>query len=87
MTQAQLNQILEQLETLAPYELCQLYQVIQTYIANREQAVHQAKFHQALLTSGLIQQLKQPSSSPVTQRRLVQVDGKPISETIIEERR
>ncbi len=87
MTQAQLNQILEQLETLAPEELSQLHQVIQTYLANREQAINQTKFHSSLLQSGLVKQLKQPTSSPATQRRLIPVHDKPISETIIEERR
>jgi len=86
MTQAQLNQILEQLETLAPEELWQLHQVIQTHLADREQAIQQTKFHQALLTSGLVKQLKQPSSSQAAKRQLIPVQGKPVSETIMEER-
>ncbi len=87
MTQAQLNQILQQLETLEPEELWQLNQVIQTSLAKVEQAVHQTKFHEALSKSGLVKQLKQPTSSQATERQLIQVSGKPISETIIEERR
>ena len=87
MTQVQLNQILKQLETLTLLELLQLHQVIQTHLTNREKAIHQTKFHQALLYSVLIKELKEASSNPVTQRRLIAVHGKPISETIIEERR
>jgi tetratricopeptide (TPR) repeat protein len=44
-------------------------------------------FHQALLASGLVKQIKQPSRNPQSVRQLIQVQGKPISETIIEERR
>ncbi|MEC4818815.1 MAG: hypothetical protein SAK29_36905 [Scytonema sp. PMC 1069.18] len=87
MTQAKLNQILEQIETLEPDELRHLYQIIQTHLTTKEQAIQRTKFHQVLLTSGLVRQLKQPSSSRATERCLVQVQGNPVSKTIIEERR
>ncbi len=44
-------------------------------------------FHQALLASGLVKQIKKPLSYQLSARRLVQVQGKSVSETIIEERR
>ncbi|NMG08979.1 hypothetical protein [Brasilonema sp. UFV-L1] len=87
MTQAILNQILDQLEALAPEELQQLNQVIQKHLAAKEAAVQQTKFYQVLLTSGLVKQLKQPSQNRQTERRLIQIQGTPVSETIIEERR
>jgi uncharacterized protein YicC (UPF0701 family) len=87
MTQAILNQILDQLEALEPEELQQLNQVIQKHLAAIEEAVQQTRFHKALLTSGLVKQLKQPSYNRQTERRLIQIQGKPVSETIIEERR
>ncbi|MEI2580909.1 MULTISPECIES: hypothetical protein [unclassified Scytonema] len=87
MTQAILNQILDQLEALEPQELQQLNQVIQKHLAAIEEAVQRTTFHQALLTSGLVKQLKQPSYNRQTERRLIQIQGKPVSETIIEERR
>jgi hypothetical protein len=87
MPQATLNQILDQLETLELEELQQLYQAIQKYLTDKEQAAQRTKFHQALLTSGLVKQIKYPSDSRQTERRLIQVQGKPVSETIIEERR
>jgi hypothetical protein len=82
-----MNQILEQLETLELEELQQLNQTIQQYLANKEESVKQAAFHQALIDSGLIKQIKHPVYEPITERRLIQIEGKPISETIIEERR
>lgn len=87
MAQAILNQILDQLEALEPEELQQLNQVIQKHLAAIEEAVQQTTFHQALFTSGLVKQLKQPSYNRQTERRLIQIQGTPVSETIIEERR
>jgi hypothetical protein len=82
-----LNQILEQLETLEIEELQQLNQTIQKYLADQEETVKQTAFHQALIDSGLVKQIKHPVYEPITERRLIQIEGKPISDTIIEERR
>lgn len=82
-----LNQIIKQLETLEIEELQQLNQTIHKYLTDREEAVKQAVFHQSLIDSGLVKQIKHPAYEPITERRLIQVEGKPISETIIEERR
>ncbi|MEH2201923.1 hypothetical protein [Nostoc sp.] len=82
-----LQQIIKQLETLEIEELQQLNQTIQKYLADKEEIVKQAAFHQALIDSGLVKQIKHPAYEPITERRLIHVEGKPISETIIEERR
>jgi hypothetical protein len=87
MTQVKLKQILEQIETLESNELQHLHQVIQTHLAAREQAIQRTTFHQALLRSGLVKKLKQPFSKQAAERRLIEVKGKPVSETIIDERR
>ncbi|MCL1467267.1 hypothetical protein [Argonema galeatum] len=87
MEQAILNQIIERLQMLDMDELHQLNQAIQTHLADKQKATQKTKFHQALLNSGLVKQVKQPSYSRQTERRLIQVQGKPVSETIIEERR
>ncbi|HAA33434.1 MAG TPA: hypothetical protein DCE56_44065 [Cyanobacteria bacterium UBA8553] len=87
MAQETLNQILNQLETLELQELQQLHQTIQKYLADQEEIDRQAVFHQALINAGLVKQIKPPSYDSITERRLIQVEGKPVSETIIEERR
>lgn len=87
MAQETLNQILNQLETLELEELQQLNQRVQQYLADKEGTDKQAAFHIALINSGLVKQIKQPSYDPISERRLIQVEGKPVSETIIEERR
>ncbi|MBW4634626.1 MAG: hypothetical protein KME30_22770 [Iphinoe sp. HA4291-MV1] len=87
MAQETLKQILNQLETLELEELQQLHQTIQRYLAQKERTDKQAAFHQALIDAGLVKQIKRPSYDPIAERRLIQVEGKPVSETIIAERR
>jgi hypothetical protein len=66
-----LNQILKQLETLEITELQQLNQMIQKYLADKEESVKQAAFHQALIDSGLVKQIKQPNYEPISERQLI----------------
>jgi hypothetical protein len=87
MSQAILNQIFDRLEMLEFVELQQLDRALQKYLAQKQATTQQAQFHQALLTSGLVKKINHLSYSPLTERRLIQVQGKPVSETIIEERR
>lgn len=87
MPQALLNQILNQLQSLEPSELQQLSQVIQTYLKNDEVTAKRAAFHQALVGSGLVRQIKNPNFEGRTHQRLIQVQGEPISQTIVGERR
>jgi len=86
MAQAILNQILEQLKLLQLEELQQLNQAIQKRLADKEEAAQRSIFHEALLASGLVKQIKEPTYSQTTEQRLIQVQGKPVSKTIIEER-
>ncbi|NET38172.1 MAG: hypothetical protein F6K19_40270 [Cyanothece sp. SIO1E1] len=86
MTQVILDNILNQLEQLEPEELNQLSWAIQKYLADKAETTQRIKFYQALLASGLVKQLKIDHSKQ-TERQLIQVQGKPVSETIIEERR
>jgi hypothetical protein len=69
------------------YKLQQLNQATQKHLADKEENPQRATFHKALLASGLVKQLKQPPYSQQTERQFIQVQGKPVSETIIEERR
>lgn len=87
MTQALLNQILTQLQSLEPSELQHLSQVIQSYLEQQDVSVKQASFHQALLEAGLVRQIKHPNFDERAQTRLIQVQGEPLSQTIIGERR
>ncbi len=87
MSQALLNQILNQLQSLEPSELQQLSQVIRRYLKDDEVPAKRAAFHQALVGSGLVRQIKNPNFEGRTHQRLIQVQGEPISQTIVGERR
>ncbi|MCL1469095.1 hypothetical protein [Argonema antarcticum] len=82
-----LDQILKQLDTLEIEELKELNQTIQKYLAEREETLNKSAFHQALINSGLVKQIKHPAYLTSADRKLIQIEGKPVSETIIEERR
>lgn len=81
------QEILSRLEELEVNELQELNQVIRQYIANQEESCQKVAFHEALLSSGLVKQIKRPIYRQTTQEQLIHLEGKPISETIIEERR
>lgn len=85
MLQAILKQILDQLPTLEPSELQQLSQAIQSYLADRETAAKRVTFHQALVKSGLLRQIKNPAFARRTHPHLIQIQGNSVSQTIIEE--
>jgi hypothetical protein len=86
MSQTILSQMLEKLQFLEPVELQQLNHAIQDRLIDKEEAAKQIAFHQALIDSGLVRHTKRTSSQAIV-RRLIQVQGEPISKTIVGERR
>ncbi|MEX0270670.1 hypothetical protein AB3R30_16120 [Leptolyngbyaceae cyanobacterium UHCC 1019] len=87
MPQEILKQIINQLQTLEPSELEQLSQAIQSYLIDRETAAKRAIFHQALVETGLVRQIKHPTVQQRTRPSLIQIQGESVSQTIIAERR
>lgn len=87
MSHAILKQVLEQLQSLEPAELQQLSQAVQNHLLNQEENAKRVAFHQALVTAGLVKQIKKSSYKWPLDQQLVQVEGEPISRTIVEERR
>jgi hypothetical protein len=79
MSQVVLNQILDQLQSLESSELKQLNRAIQNYLANQEKTTKQAAFHQVLIASGLVRQIKQATYEHRTSQQLIQIQGEPIS--------
>jgi hypothetical protein len=86
MAQAALTQILDAIKRLDPDELRQVQQAVQERLATGRNSPEEERFHQALLASGLVKEIKPPRTTPSGKRRLIQAQGKPVSETIIEER-
>ena len=87
MAQAVLTHILEEIKTLERDELRQVQQAVWERLASGGYSLEEERFHQALLASGLVKEIKPRRSIPLEEPPLIQVQGKPVSETIIEERR
>ncbi|MBW7882139.1 MAG: hypothetical protein H3C34_05785 [Caldilineaceae bacterium] len=87
MAQTILHQVLEYIKTLEPEELLQVSRAVRERLVSQEEERKRQMFYQTLLASGLVRQIKTPPSIDVSRRRLAQIQGKPVSQTIIEERR
>ncbi len=86
MTQSTFVKLLSQLETLEPKELQKLSQAIQARLQVTDQAHKMEKLYDSLLSSGLILQRKLPSPQQPIKPPLIEIQGNPLSMTIIEER-
>ena len=87
MGESALQQVLNEISVLDQHELRQVQQAVQARLAPQGQAKKRRAFYRALRTSGLVRQIKAHPASNNEQRQLAQVQGPPISQTIIEERR
>jgi len=87
MAQATLTHVLEAIKALDPDELQRVQQAVQEQLAQRRYSPDEERFHEALLASGLVKEIKPPCMTPSGRHPLIQAQGKPVSETLIEERR
>lgn len=60
---------------------------LQQQSAAQDEAQKRAAFHAALHKAGLVTRSPAPRPGPSLPRRLVEAQGKPVSETLMEERR
>ena len=87
MAKVTLDQIVKEIKTLAPDERRQLREMLDAMMVPAEEEDKRKALHQALRAAGLVTQLRQPRATDTPNRRRIEVQGKPVSETIIEERR
>lgn len=89
MASAMLEKVLEQVKALMPDELREVREAIDNLLVQKEETGKVDALHQALLAAGVISEIKPPITdfTPYKNRKLIEVKGKPLSETIIEERR
>ncbi len=87
MAEAVLQQVLSELPVLDQHDLRQVQRAVQARLAPQKQAQKRRAFYHALRASGLVKQIKAHPANDNVQRQLVQVQGPPVSQTIIEERR
>ena len=87
MAKATLDRIMKEIKTLAPDERRQLCEMLHALMVPAEEEDKHQALHQALRAAGLVTQVRQPRATDTPQRRRIEVHGKPVSETILEERR
>ncbi len=87
MAKATLDRIMKEIKTLAPDERRQLCEMLHALMVPAEEEAKRQALHQALRAAGLVTQIRQPRATDTPHRRRIEVQGKPVSETIIEERR
>lgn len=80
------EKILEAVQALSPVEQRELRAKLDQHLRPQNEAAQVQALHQALLGSGLVTAIKPARARTSGPRRLIDVKGKPLSETIIEER-
>ena len=87
MTQATLVNLISQLEVLEVEELQKLSQAIKVRLNTVDESDKLAGFYSSLLTSGLVRHVKPIHSKKQPRLSLIAIQGDPVSQTIIEDRR
>lgn len=78
-----MQDIAEAIKTLSPTDRYHLRELLKA----QDEADKLAVFHQALLSQGLVKEVKKPHVPDTIERQLIEIKGKPVSQTIIEERK
>ena len=87
MAQGILERILQEIKTLKPEELLQVQQAVQAQLAPPSYAPAEEQVLQEMLKVGLLTEIKPRCPDRQDDYPLVPIQGKPLSETILEERR
>ena len=77
-----MQDIAEAIKTLSPTDRHHLRKLLR----EQDETDKLEVFHQALLSQGLVKEVKKSHVPAAIERQLIEVKGKPVSETIIEER-
>lgn len=89
MTTSNIDRILEEVKALTPDEQRSLRERLDSVLVNVQPQMCKADFEKRLLERGIISRIppRIRDTDFYANRRPIEVDGKPVSEIIIEERR
>jgi hypothetical protein len=87
MAQATLKRILEEIRTLDLDELPLVERAVQERLETAGYSPEEWKAMQALVDAGLLKEIKPRCKESAVEYTPVPIQGKPLSETVIEERR
>lgn len=88
MAHTTFEKVLADAQTLSPDEQRQLRAKLEEWLTTPPAPLTEAAFEQQLVTQGILSEVSPPTTdvTPYCQRKRIQVQGQPLSETIIEER-
>ena len=78
-----MQEIAEAIKTLSPTDRDHLRKLLK----EQDETDKLEVFHQVLLSKGLVKEVKKPHVPDTIKRQLIEVKGKPVSQTITEDRR
>ena len=78
-----IQEIAEAIKALSPTDRYHLRKLLRA----QDEADKMEVFHQVLLSKGLLKKVKKPLVPDTIERQLIEVNGKPVSQIIIEERK
>ena len=89
MTTPNLDRVLEEVKALTPDEQRKVREVLDSLLAPPAPQMTEAEFEQWLFEKGIIGHIPSRAIDPVFEanRKPIEIEGKPVSEIIIEERR
>lgn len=87
MSQLVLNQVLTQISMLDRDELLRVDQAVRERLDIPSDAAKIEAFHRALLASGLVREIKESVGEDSIEWEPVLLEGNPVSQSIIDERR
>jgi len=89
MTTSNFDRLIEEVKTLTPDEQRSLRDKVDELLVKDAPPMTEEEFEQHLLKKGIISRIppRVRDASFYANRKLIEVEGKPVSETIIEERR
>ncbi len=86
MSKVKFDQVIEDLKGLQVHEQRRLRDLLNTWLSNGQAKITEDEFEQKLVQLGILSSVKPLVANTLPRRRLVPIKGKPLSETIIEER-
>jgi hypothetical protein len=89
MTTSNLDRVIEEVKALTPADQRKLRELLDELLVPPAPQMTEEEFEQHLLAKGVISEIPSPITdlTPFQNRKLMEVEGKPLSDTVIEERR
>ena len=86
MSNVKFDQVVEDVKALQLHQQQRLRDLLNNWLSHGQAKITEDEFEQKLVQQGILSPMKPPVGNGFPSRQLVSIKGKPLSETIIEER-